>query len=94
MLSRNSKYAIKALIALAERTYDVDLARVANGRPAIEAVLRHLRRYGPMVRLEMDRVDDGQLIEAEIPREKFDELGLNCGDRVFVQPRSAKVFPK
>lgn len=47
-----------------------------------------------MVRLEMDRVDDGQLIEAEIPREKFDELGLNRGDRVFVQPRSAKVFPK
>ena len=76
------------------RTYEVDLARVANGRPAIEAVLRHVRRFGPMVRLELDRVDDGQVIEAEIPRAKFDELGLAQGDKVFVQPRSAKVFAK
>ena len=76
------------------RTYEVDLARVANGRPAIEAVLRHIRRFGPMVRLELDRVDDGQVIEAEIPRAKFDELGLAQGEKVFVQPRSAKVFAK
>ena len=76
------------------RTYEVDLARVANGRSAIEAVLRHVRRFGPMVRLELDRVDDGQVIEAEIPRAKFDELGLAQGDKVFVQPRSAKVFAK
>ncbi|MEO8634569.1 MAG: TOBE-like domain-containing protein [Gemmatimonadales bacterium] len=42
----------------------------------------------------MDQVEDGQVIEAEIPRAKFEELGLSHGDKVFVQPRSAKVFAK
>jgi sulfate transport system ATP-binding protein len=76
------------------RTYEVDLARAPNGRPAIEAVVRHVRRFGPMVRLELDRVEDGQLIEAELPRGRFEELTLARGDRVFVSPRSARVFAR
>jgi sulfate transport system ATP-binding protein len=76
------------------RTYDVELARSPNGTPAIETVLRHVRRFGPMVRLELDRVEDGQVIEAEVPRGHYDELGLAVGERVFVKPRSARLFPR
>jgi sulfate/thiosulfate transport system ATP-binding protein len=76
------------------RTYEVDLAREPDGQPAIETVLRHVRRFGPVVRLELDRVDDGQVIEAEIPRGRFEELGLQQGERVFVKPRSARLFPR
>jgi sulfate transport system ATP-binding protein len=76
------------------RTYEVELTKVPNGRPAIEATLRHVRRFGPMVRLELDRVDDGQVIEAEISRSRFEELGLARGDRVYVQPKSARLFPR
>ena len=76
------------------RTYEVDLAKTPNGRPAIEAVVRHIRRYGPMVRLEMDRTEDGQMIEAEVPRARFDDLGVDRGDKVYVSPRSARVFPR
>jgi sulfate transport system ATP-binding protein len=76
------------------RTYEVDLARTPNGRPAIEALVRHVRRYGPMVRLEMDRVEDGQLIEAEVSRHRFEELALSRGDKVYVSPRSARIFPR
>jgi len=76
------------------RTYDVELARQPNGTPAIETVLRHVRRFGPMVRLELDRADDGQVIEAEIPRAHFEELALVAGERVYVKPRSARLFPR
>ena len=76
------------------RTYDVELARSPNGTPAIETILRHVRRFGPMVRLELDRVDDGQVIEAEVPRGHFDELALTVGERVYVKPRSARLFPR
>jgi sulfate transport system ATP-binding protein len=72
----------------------VELARAPNGTPAIETVLRHVRRFGPMVRLELDRTDDGQVIEAEIPRAHFDELALVPGERVYVKPRSARLFPR
>lgn len=76
------------------RTYEVDLARVPNGAPAIETVLRHARRFGPVVRLELDRVDDGQIIEAEVSRARFEELGISQGERVYVKPRSARLFPR
>jgi sulfate transport system ATP-binding protein len=76
------------------RTYEVELARAPNGRPAIETVLRHVRRFGPMVRLELDRVEDGQVIEAEVPREQFEALAIARGERVYVKPRSARLFPR
>lgn len=76
------------------RTYEVELAKVPNGSPAIETVLRHVRRFGPMVRLELDRVEDGQVIEAEVPRARFEELGVGRGERVYVKPRSARLFPR
>ncbi|MGH7499922.1 MAG: sulfate/molybdate ABC transporter ATP-binding protein [Gemmatimonadales bacterium] len=74
------------------RTYEVDLAPAANGSPAIGAVVRHVRRTGSVVRLELDQEEDGKVIEAELPRARFDELGIGKGDRVFVSPRRARVF--
>lgn len=76
------------------RTYEVDLARTPNGTPAIETVLRHVRRFGPVVRLELDRVEDGTVIEAEVSRARFDELGISGGERVYVKPRAARLFPR
>ena len=64
------------------------------GRPAIETVLRLGRPFGPVVRLRLDSVDDGQVIEAEIPRGRFEELGLHEGERVYVKSRSARLFPR
>jgi hypothetical protein len=47
-----------------------------------------------MVRIELDRVDDGQVIEAEIPRGRFEELNVVIGERLYVKPRSARFFPR
>ena len=44
------------------------MAPAPNGHLAIEAVIRHLRFHGSTVPLELDRVADGQVMEAEIPR--------------------------
>ena len=74
------------------RTFEVDLAPAANGSPAIGAVVRHVRRTGSVVRLELDQEEDGKIIEAELTRARFDELGIGKGDRVFVSPRRARVF--
>lgn len=76
------------------RTYEVDLGREAGESQSVETVLRHARRFGPMVRIELDRVDDGQVIEAEIPRDRFEALALSKGERLFVKPRSSRVFPR
>ena len=74
------------------RTYEVDLAPAGNGTPALTAIVRRARRLGSVVRLELDREEDGNTIEAELTRTRYEELGIGEGDRVFVSARRARVF--
>jgi hypothetical protein len=45
-----------------------------------------------VVRVELDRVQDGGTIEAHLHRAEYDRLGLTKGQRVFVSPTSVRVF--
>jgi sulfate transport system ATP-binding protein len=74
------------------RTYEVELAPVRSGASSMEAVVRHVRAFGPIVRLELDLVDGGGTIEAHIPRGRFDGLALSRGQTVYVSPTNVRVF--
>jgi sulfate/thiosulfate transport system ATP-binding protein len=73
------------------RPHDIELDRVRDGA-VIEAIVRDVRGVGSLVRLELDRVDNDGVIEAELTRERFEELALREGERVFVRPRNLRVF--
>jgi sulfate transport system ATP-binding protein len=74
------------------RTYDVHLAASRSTASSLEATVRHVRMFGPLVRLELDLVGDGRTIEAHVPRDRFDGLALSKGQRVYVSPTSVRVF--
>ncbi len=74
------------------RTYDVELGPSPSGASSLEAVVRHVRAFGPFVRLELDLVEGGRTIEAQVPRARFDGLALSKGQRVYVSPTNVKVF--
>ena len=74
------------------RTYDVELTPSSSGPASIEAVIHHVRAFGPVVRLELNRVDEGGTIEAHIPRAQYEARRLQKGQRVFVSPTSVRVF--
>src|SRR3954462_14035591 len=74
------------------RTYDVEVAPSRVDSSSLEAVVRHVRAFGPIVRLELDLVEQGRSIEAHIPRARFESLALARGERVFVSPTSVRVF--
>jgi sulfate transport system ATP-binding protein len=74
------------------RTYDVELAPVRSGASSLEATIRHVRAFGPIVRLELDLVEGGRTIEAHIPRSRFESLALSRGQRVYVSPTNVRVF--
>ena len=74
------------------RTYDVELAPSRSGVSSLDAVVRHVRAFGPIVRLELDLVGGGRTIEAHIPRDRFDRLALTKGQRVYVSPTNVRVF--
>jgi sulfate/thiosulfate transport system ATP-binding protein len=74
------------------RPHDIEIERAADGRAVIDVVVRHILPAGPRVRLDLERVDEGGLIEAEVSRERYRELKLAVGDRVHVRPRAVRVF--
>jgi sulfate transport system ATP-binding protein len=63
-----------------------------NGVPMIEATVRHIAPVGRLVRLELARRDNGERLDAEITRERFNELDLHTGEDVHVKPRKLQVF--
>ena len=74
------------------RTYDVELGPSPSGASSLEAVVRHVRAFGPVVRLELDLIEGGRTIEAHIPRDRFESLALGKGQRVYVSPTNVRVF--
>jgi sulfate transport system ATP-binding protein len=74
------------------RPHDIDIQREAYGVPAFRAVVSHIHPIGPVVRLELRREDESELIEAELTRERFKELDLKNGEQVYVRPRNLRLF--
>jgi ABC-type sulfate/molybdate transport systems ATPase subunit len=74
------------------RTYDVELAPARSNSSSLEAVVRHVRAFGPVVRLELELVEGGRTIDAHVPRAQFDSRALAKGRRVYVSPTNVRVF--
>lgn len=55
----------------------------------------HVLSVGPLVRVKLVRESGEQTdpIQAEISRERFRELKLVAGERVFIRPRRFDLFP-
>jgi sulfate transport system ATP-binding protein len=73
------------------RTYDVELAPSPSAS-SLEAVVRHIHAFGPVVRLELDLVEGGKTIEAHLARARFESLAIAKGQRVYVSPTNVRVF--
>ncbi len=74
------------------RPHELDILRQHNGEPTIEAVIKHIHAVGPTVRIELARRDNGELMEAELTRERFADLALKAGEEVHVKARKLQVF--
>ncbi len=74
------------------RPHELDLAPWSPDDSGMEA--RVARRYvrGAQVLVELERESNHELIEVELPRERYDALALTSGSRVLVQPRRLRVF--
>ena len=73
------------------RPHDLEVLRHRNGT-TFEAVVRHIHPVGAVVRLELERHDNGAYLEAELTRDQFRDLALKGGEQVHVKPRKLQVF--
>ena len=75
------------------RPHEVEIMRQPEeGEPAIRAHITQISGAGPRARIELVRSDSGEVIEAEIPKLRYQELGLRTGEVVFVKPLAIRLF--
>jgi sulfate transport system ATP-binding protein len=72
------------------RPHDITIERASEGENGIEATVRDIRLLGPIVRLELERLD-GSSVEAQLPRERYLRHEVRRGERVFIRPQNAWV---
>ncbi|WP_142846381.1 sulfate/molybdate ABC transporter ATP-binding protein [Telmatospirillum sp. J64-1] len=72
------------------RPHELDVVRPGQGQ-GLSALVRHMVVLGPVVRVELE-VNPGEMIEAELTRQRHAELALQSGERVVLVPRQAQVF--
>ncbi|RXI96416.1 sulfate ABC transporter ATP-binding protein [Anaerobacillus alkaliphilus] len=75
------------------RPHQMEIKRILdNHSNAIESEISYIHAVGPIVFIELNRVDTQEIVEVELTKEQFDELKLKEGERVFVKPKDLKVF--
>jgi sulfate transport system ATP-binding protein len=74
------------------RPHEVNLKKSLQGN-SIPSEVSHVHIIGSMVRVELRRLDTGDLFEAEMNTEKYQELGpIQNGDLVYAEFKNIIVF--
>jgi sulfate transport system ATP-binding protein len=73
------------------RPHELDIEHAAESQASLAATVLHVRSIGAFIRVQL-RVGEENDLSVELSPERFTELNLKSGDRVFVAPRRARVF--
>ena len=74
------------------RPHDVLVQRTDPDGTAIPATVKHIGVAGPVVRLELERSDNRQTVDAEVTLDASKTLALRIGDAVFLTLRKEHAF--
>ena len=71
--------------------YDISVQKT---EAAVPATVDHAVALGSVVRLELSRHDNSEIVEVEMPRDRYEGLKLAHGSTVYLAPRKARFFLK
>src|SRR4029078_9854396 len=69
------------------RPHEVVIQHEQSGNASLSAKVLHVNPAGSRVKVELRATESEQLINAELTSERYAELGLQCGEEVFVYTR-------
>jgi len=75
------------------RPHEFSVEKNPGALPALEASILHIQPVGPIVRLEVLRKDNREILDIEITRERYRSLGLAKNETVYLSPHRMQVFP-
>ena len=74
------------------RPHELDIERYSPGAEGLLVQLRRVHSIGPLAQLELERDDNGELVEAMISSERYAQLRLKVGEALVVKPQRLHVF--
>jgi len=75
------------------RPHDISVTRNPLDPGALAANVIRFSIVGPVARLELQRLDSGEVFTAQLSKEKFHELEPKPGECVYVELQKVKFFP-
>jgi sulfate transport system ATP-binding protein len=73
------------------RPHELEIGYERDGESSLEARVIHVNPAGSVARVQLAG-DDGSSIQVELSQDRYAELSLKPGDRVYVSPRRVRVF--
>ncbi|MED3662378.1 sulfate/molybdate ABC transporter ATP-binding protein [Ureibacillus sp. FSL K6-8385] len=74
------------------RPHDILIEKEQVDNETVPAKISFIHIVGPTARIELKREDNGEYLEAELPKEQFKNLQIQKGEVVYVRPKQLKVF--
>jgi sulfate transport system ATP-binding protein len=74
------------------RPHEVEITRVQNGVPGLEALVLHISPAGSVAKVQLKVCSSGDLVQVDLSPSRYRELGLRSGDTAYLVPRKARVF--
>ncbi|MDZ4659792.1 MAG: sulfate/molybdate ABC transporter ATP-binding protein [Bythopirellula sp.] len=73
------------------RPHELNIEREMNGAPALSATVMRINPAGSLAKVAL-ATSEGSHIQVDLPFDRFKELKLETGERVYVSPKQVRVF--
>jgi sulfate transport system ATP-binding protein len=73
------------------RPHELDIERHRNGAPSLPASVARINPAGSFAKIGLMGTD-GSEIQVDLPFERFQQLGLQPGEQVFISAKKVRVF--
>ena len=74
------------------RPHELDIDRTPRADRSMAATVRHVNPAGAVVKVELLLRDHQTVVQANLSRERYQELKLSEGEAVYVVPRQLRIF--
>ena len=74
------------------RPHELEIAYESNGASSLPAEVQRINAAGPVTKVLAIEQQHGREINVEVSAQRFAELGLQTGDKVYLSPRRVRVF--
>jgi sulfate transport system ATP-binding protein len=74
------------------RPHEIEIERFSPGLAGLPVQLARILVVGPTARLELEREDSAEILEAEIPAARARGLDLKVGETLVIRPSRMQVF--